>query len=92
MSKTQRDHAKYAFEQEIVAGHARSHKGRKELSQEFCELVRGADEHASNDDYYVTSADFIELHSRIRGGLLYGLLLWTTGLFASVILMVVAFK
>lgn len=56
----------------------------RELTPEFCALIYDADSGASNDDYYVTSADFLELHSGIRRGLFLGLLTWGIGVLAAV--------
>jgi hypothetical protein len=46
------------------------------LSPEFFDLVHEWDPEAANDDYYVTSAGFTELHSDIEAQLLRGLLTW----------------
>ena len=48
----------------------------KRLTPEFCELVYEWDPEAANDSYYVTSADFVQLHSEIKRGLLRGVLWW----------------
>ena len=39
------------------------------LTPEFFELIYDADPEAENDDYYVTSPDFVQLHSQIKKGL-----------------------
>ena len=62
------------------------------LSTEFFELIFDADEDASNDDYYVTSADFIEFHTRIRRNLLDAIILWLVGLVIAVTVLVTAFN
>ena len=49
------------------------------LTPEFYELIYEADPGAENDDYYVTSADFIQLHSQIKKNLVRGLLWWAFG-------------
>jgi hypothetical protein len=54
------------------------------LSPEFCALIYDTDAQAINDDYYVTSADFLELRSSIRRGLARGLLAWGIGLLMAV--------
>ena len=48
------------------------------LSPEFCDLIYEWDPEAANDDYYVTSSDFIQLHSQIKKDLIRGLLWWAT--------------
>ena len=50
----------------------------EQLSPEFYDLIRGWDPEAENDEYYVTSSDFIELHTRIRRFLIRRLIWWAT--------------
>lgn len=50
------------------------------LTPEFYDLIYEADPGAENDDYYVTSADFIELHSQIKKDLVRGLVWYAVGL------------
>ena len=57
-----------------------SAKRDRTLSPEFFDLIYEADPHAADDDYYVASTEFTELHSEIKGGLLQGVLLWSAGL------------
>ena len=54
--------------------------GNRDLTPEFCHLVYDADPDASNDNYYVTSEDFLELHSKIRRDLLLGVVGWAVAL------------
>ena len=49
-----------------------------ELSPEFFDLIHSWDPDAANDDYYVTSSDFIELHSQIRKFLIRRMIWWAT--------------
>jgi hypothetical protein len=46
------------------------------LSENFFELIYALDPEAKNDDYYVTSADFIELHSWIKAYLVRRMIWW----------------
>ena len=55
--------------------------GPKPLSPEFYDLIYESDSEAENDDYYVRSEDFLELHTKIRKGLIRGLLWWGATLF-----------
>lgn len=47
-----------------------------QLSPEFYDLISDWDPEAANDNYYVTSADFIELHSGIKTFLIRRLVWW----------------
>lgn len=47
------------------------------LSPEFFELIHDWDPEAANDEYYVTSSDFIELHSQIRKFLIRRMIMWS---------------
>jgi hypothetical protein len=48
------------------------------LSENFYELIYELDPEAKNDDYYVTSADFIELHSEMKAYLITRIIWWAT--------------
>jgi len=50
------------------------------LTPEFCELISEADPDAANDDFYVTSPEFVQLHSKIKKDVIRGLLLWAVSL------------
>lgn len=66
--------------EEVKTGISSSVLHGNALTPEFYELIYEADPGAKNDDYYVTSADFIGLHSQIKNDLLRGLLWWAFGL------------
>ena len=51
---------------------------KDQLSPEFFDLIYDWDPAASNDDYYVTSPDFIEIHDQLKRTLIRGVLLWAT--------------
>ena len=51
---------------------------KDQLSPEFFGLIHDWDPEASNDDYYVTSSDFIEIHSQLNRTLIRGVLFWAT--------------
>ena len=51
---------------------------KHQLSPEFFDLIYDWDPEAANDDYYVTSSDFIEIHSQLKRTLIRGVLLWAT--------------
>jgi hypothetical protein len=53
---------------------------KTELTSEFFDLIYESDPEASNDNYYVTSADFVQLHSQIRSDLRRSLFWWAIGL------------
>ena len=50
----------------------------EQLSPEFYDLIRDWDPEAANDEYYVTSSDFIELHSQIKRFLIRRMIWWAT--------------
>ena len=64
------------FGEEVMAGTSGAALHGHALTPEFYELISGADPDAANDDYYVTSPDFVQLHSKIKKDLIRGLLLW----------------
>lgn len=53
---------------------------KNSLSPEFFGLICEWDPKAVNDDYYVRSCDFVELHSRIKRELIRDLLFWAVAL------------
>ncbi len=53
---------------------------RNTLTPAFYELISKADPDAANDDYYVTSPEFIQLHSKIKKDFIRGLSLWAVAL------------
>jgi hypothetical protein len=51
---------------------------------EFFDLIYELDPGAANDDYYVTSADFLALQSELRSKLIRGLFQWAACLCAAI--------
>ena len=49
-----------------------------QLCPEFLDLISDWDPDAANDNYYVTSSDFIELHSQIKRFLIRRIIWWAT--------------
>ena len=49
-----------------------------QLSPKFFDLIGDWDPGAANDNYYVTSSDFIELHSQIKKFLIRRIIWWAT--------------
>ena len=66
--------------QNVKTGGYSSFPESKELTPEFYDLVYSVDSAAANDNYYVTSGDFLELHSQLRKELLSGIFWWSCGL------------
>ena len=63
-------------DEEISAGISGAVLQRNPLTPEFYELIFEADPEALNDDYYVTSRDFVQLHSKIKKDLIRGVSWW----------------
>ena len=61
-----------------VSGTAELVPQADELSPEFFDLIHDWDPDAANDNYYVTSSDFIELHSQLRKFLIRRMIWWAT--------------
>lgn len=68
------------FGKEVRAGISGAVLQRNALTPEFYELISGADPDAANDDYYVTSPEFVQLHSKIKKDLIRGFLWWAASL------------
>ena len=60
------------------------------LTPEFYELIYSADPEAANDDYYVTSEDFIHLHWQIKKDLIKGVSWWAIGVCATTAFLMLA--
>lgn len=67
-------------DEEIRGGFSELSLQKNALTPEFYELIFDADPNAVNDDYYVTSEDFLQLHFRIKKNLILGLIGWAAGL------------
>ena len=65
---------------------------KEQLSSEFFDLIYDLDPEAANDDYYVTSSDFIELHSQIKKFLIRRLLWWATSVGVSMSVLAYVFQ
>ncbi len=61
-----------------MSGAAATVLSKDQLCPEFFDLIYDWDPEASNDDYYVTSSDFIEIHDQLKRTLIRGVLLWAT--------------
>ena len=62
------------------------------LSPEFFDRIYDWDPGAANDDYYVTSPDFIELHSQIKRTLIRGVIWWATSVCLGMPVLVFVFR
>ena len=62
--------------QNAESGTAEAAQHGDQLSPEFFDLICDWDPDAVNDDYYVTSSDFIELHSGIKKFLIRRVVWW----------------
>lgn len=63
-----------------------------ELSPEFLDLISGWDPGAANDPYYVTSADFIDLHARIKKYLIRRMIWWATSVILGMSLLFFVYR
>lgn len=64
--------------QDGVSGAVETVPHADQLSPEFFDLISDWDPDAANDNYYVTSSDFIELHSQLRKFLIRRMIWWAT--------------
>ncbi len=64
-------------ESELAISGSGAQKGA--LTPEFYYLISSADPDAANDDYYVTDPEFVQLHAKLKKGVIRGLLLWLVG-------------
>lgn len=79
-NKSTREDVKRGLGHGVTAAVVESASSENRLSPEFFDLIYEWDPKAVNDEYYVTSSDFIELHSQIRTRLIRGVLLWALAL------------
>ncbi len=65
---------------------------KHQLSPKFFDLIYDRDPEAANDDYYVTSSDFIELHSQIKRTLIRHVLWLATSVCLGMPVLVFVFR
>lgn len=58
---------------------------RERPSPEFFNLIYDWDPNATDDEYYATSEEFLELHSRIKDFLIQRLMWWTASVATAVV-------
>jgi hypothetical protein len=75
-----KDELKGQSSEEFKMGISNSVLHGNALTPEFYELIYDVDPEAENDDYYVTSSDFIGLHTQIKKDLLRALRWWAFGI------------
>ena len=63
-----------------------------QLSPEFFDLIFDWDPEAANDEYYVTSSNFIELHSEIKKFLLRRVLWWAISVCVGMSVLAIVFR
>lgn len=62
------------------------------LSPEFFDLISDWDPDAANDDYYVTSADFIEIHDQLKTFLIRRMIWWAASVFGGMSLLFIIYS
>ena len=63
-----------------------------QLSPEFFDLICDWDPEAANDEYYVTSSDFIELHSQIKKFLIRRMIWWAMSVWLGMSALILVFQ